>query len=165
MAERPGLICTPPRDLELRRRIASSNRSAILTLTTDDPSSKYAAAAASMGTTPLSGNKRPALDLPPDLSPSPSKNYPDYSIAKKVVTLLRLGTILCNGRLREKGFLRLIHGRWTKKKLLPMQTRHRCMQLLSLKSSRCVGRQLLMLLCWGEMGWRMFPLHRPSSNL
>ena len=33
--------------------------------------------------TPLSGSKRPALDLAPDCSsPSPSKNYPDYSITK-----------------------------------------------------------------------------------
>ena len=33
--------------------------------------------------TPLSGSKCPALDLAPDYSsPSPSKNYPDYSITK-----------------------------------------------------------------------------------
>jgi len=33
--------------------------------------------------TPLSGSKRPALDLAPDCSlPSPSKKYPDYSITK-----------------------------------------------------------------------------------
>ncbi len=48
----------------MRRRITSSDRSAISTLTTDDPSSNYAAAAASTRTTPLSGNLRLALDLP-----------------------------------------------------------------------------------------------------
>ena len=82
MAECPGLFHTPPRDLEFRRIIASSNRSVISTLTTDDPLSNYAAVAASTRTTPLSGNKHPALDLPPDLSPSPSKHYPDYSFTK-----------------------------------------------------------------------------------
>jgi hypothetical protein len=62
--------------------------SAVSSLTTHpltDTTTENAAVAASAAhtTTPLSGSKRPALDLAPDCSsPSPSKHYPDYSITK-----------------------------------------------------------------------------------
>ena len=88
-AERQGIILTPPRAVELRRGTVGSERSAMSSLrttTTDQLSTECAHAATALtDTTPLSGNKRPASVLHPDSSPSPSKNYPDYSITKSCV--------------------------------------------------------------------------------
>ena len=57
--------------------------SSLTTTTTEQLSTECArATTASTDTTPLSGNKRPASEIHPDSSPSPSKNYPDYSITK-----------------------------------------------------------------------------------
>ena len=85
-AERQGIILTPPRAVELRRGTVGSERSAMSSLrttTTDQLSTECAHAATALtDTTPLSGNKHPASVLHPDSSPSPSKNYSDYSITK-----------------------------------------------------------------------------------
>ena len=85
-AEGVGLVLTPPRELETRRLIC---RSAVSSLTTRTSSTNTmtenaaVTASAAHTMTPLSGSKCPALDLAPDCSsPSPSKNYPDYSITK-----------------------------------------------------------------------------------
>ena len=85
-AEGVGLVLTPPRELETRRLICGSAVSSLTTRTSSTNTlteNAEVTASAAHTMTPLSGSKRPALDLAPDCSsPSPSKNYPDYSITK-----------------------------------------------------------------------------------
>jgi hypothetical protein len=94
-----------PQELEFPGKIIGSMRSTISLLTmptTDNLSSEYATITASaVHTTPLSGNKRPASVLEPNFSPSPSKNYPDYSITKSSGNSVASGND--SGQWEDKG--------------------------------------------------------------
>jgi hypothetical protein len=82
---RVGLVLTHPRELETRRLICGSAVSSSTTGTATYRTTEYVAVSASAANTmtPLSGSKRPASDLElVSSSPSPSKQYPDYSITK-----------------------------------------------------------------------------------